>query len=77
MQWNAVHTADYIKKASAEPKTNTEMMWPFSVAPILPFVWLPGKGIYMKGEFYHCYQVKLGLKDSKSLAIAHLMGIHQ
>lgn len=27
--------------------------------------------------FYHSYQVKLGLKVSKSLAIVHLMGIHQ
>lgn len=56
------------------------MMWPFPIVHIWLFVWLPGKGIYMKelcGGFYHCYQVKLGLKDSKSLAIVHLMGMHQ
>lgn len=27
--------------------------------------------------FYHGYQVKLGLQDSESLAIVHLMGIQQ
>lgn len=56
------------------------MMWPFPIAHIWLFVWLPGKGIYMKelsGGFYRGYQVKLGFKYSKSLAVVRLMGIHQ